>query len=262
MFVRADTLAVAFQLFGLTDAQKKEGTIRYVFTRNDQTALDRSRPLAEFPDLPTLLAEFPLSGLPPAHYALRVSVVADGRELVAGTEEFDVSFQEAVPRPWYHTRQMPPSGDPGHDLVLGSQLFNAGRFEEARARIENARARLPDSADAALALGRIEMALDRPSEAAQALRPFLEPAQTPRYDIYVLAGQALFRAGDSAGALDVFNRATAHFGVNASLLNAIGECFVKLGRPKDARTVWERSLEFNPSQPEIRKKLEAIKDKM
>jgi hypothetical protein len=261
VFVRKDTLAVAFQLFGLTEAQKKAGTIRFVFTRDEQIALDRSRPLAEFPDLPSLLAEFPLGDLPPAHYALRVSIVADGRELVAGSEEFDVSFQEALPRPWYHSKQLPESGDPGHALVLGSQLFNAGRFEDARTRIESARAMLPQSPDAALALGRIEMALGRPAEAAVALKPFLESAQAPRYDIYVLAGQALFRAGDSAGALDVFNRAISHFGVNASLLNAIGECFIRLGRPRDARTVWERSLEFNPAQPEIRKKLESIKDK-
>jgi predicted Zn-dependent protease len=261
IFTRKDTLAVAFQVFGLTETQRNGGSVRYVLARDDQTALDRSHPLTAFPDLPSLLIELPLADLPPAHYALKVSLVVDGQEIVAGNEEFDLTFQEALPRPWYHTKQMPEPGDPVYALIIGSQMFNIGRFEEARTQLEIAYAGLPNSTDAALALARVEMSLGRAARAAEVLAPFLAPAQTLRYEVYVLAGQALLKIGDGARALDVFNQAASHFGINASLLNATGECFVQLARPKDAQAAWEKSLEVNPDQPEIRKKLEAIKVK-
>jgi len=260
VFTRKDTLAVAFQVFGLTEPQKAAGSVRFLFTRNDQPVLDKIRPLAEFQDLPSFLSEFPLAELVPAHYGLKVSVVAAGRELVAGTEEFDVSYQDALPRPWYHTKQLPGLGDPVYALIVGSQLFNVGRTEEARAEAESAYARLPNSVDAALLLARIQTAIGREAEVPAVLKPFLDAAGTPRYEVYVLAGQALLNTGDAAGALDIFNRAVSHFGVNAALLNVLGECYIRLGRPKDARTVWERSIQINPSQPEVRKKLDAIKD--
>ncbi len=94
VFTRKDTLAVAFQVFGLSEAQKRSGQLKFVFTRNGQTALDRSRALAECPDLPDILTEFSLADFAAARYSLRISLVADGREQVAGTEEFDVSFRE------------------------------------------------------------------------------------------------------------------------------------------------------------------------
>jgi len=261
VFARKDTLAVAFQVSGLNESQKRSGRIRFAFTRNGQPAFERDRPLAECVDLPDILTEFPLADFVPAHYNLKVSVVADGRELVAGAEEFDVSFQEAVPRPWYYTKRLPEASDPVYALIIGSQLFNVGRLDEAKGFIERAYRQSPDSADAALLLARIHLAQGRPENAVPVLAPFLDASQTPKYEIYILAGQSLLRTGDFARALGIFDRAVAHFGVNASLLNVIGDSYVGLGRPKDAQAVWEKSLEINPNQPEIKKKIDGLKEK-
>ena len=73
-FARKDTLAVAFQVSGLSESQKRSGRIRFAFTRNGQPAFERDRPLAECVDLPDILAEFPLADFVPAHYNLKVSV--------------------------------------------------------------------------------------------------------------------------------------------------------------------------------------------
>ena len=110
-------------------------------------------------------------------------------------------------------------------------------------------------------LARIHLAQGRPENAVPILAPFLEASQTPKYEIYVLAGQALLRTGDFARALGIFDRAVSHFGVNAGLLNVIGDSYAGLGRPKDAQAVWEKSLEINPNQPEIKKKLDGLKEK-
>jgi GWxTD domain-containing protein len=259
-FTKKDTLAVAFQVFGLSEAQRSSGEIRFMFTRIDQPAVERTRRLAECPDLPAVLAEFPLSDFAPAHYFLKVSLVDGSRELVAGTEEFDVTFKDALPRPWIRTKRLPEASDPVYSLIIGSQLFSLGRVEDARGHIEQAYHQDPKSAEAAVMLGRIYFALRQPEKVAPILEPFLSVNAAPKYEIYFLAGQALRSAGNFQGALDVFDRAVTHFGISAVLLNSIGDCYIGLGRPKDARTVWTRSLELNKDQPEIRKKLDAIKD--
>lgn len=262
-FTKKDTLSVAFQLFGLSEAQKASGELRFVFTRTDQPTQpsgERILKIADCPDLPAILTEFPLADFAPAHYFLKVVLVDGGRELVAGTEEFDVTFKDALPRPWFQTRRLPESGDPVYSLVIGNELFNLGRLEEARVQVERANRMSPASPDAALSLGRIYFALGQPEKATPVLEPFLSPNATPRYEIYFLAGQARLASGDAEAALSVFDRAVTHFGVNAVLLNSIGDCYLKLGRPKDARTVWTKSIEINKDQPEIRKKLDAIKD--
>ena len=261
VFTKKDTLAVAFQVFGLSEAQRGSAELRFVFTRNDQPAGERIRRLADCPDLPAVLTEFPLADFAPAHYYLKVSLVDGGRELVAGTEEFDVTYKDAVPRPWIHTKRLPEAADPVYSLIIGGQLFSLGRVEEARGHVERAYHQNPSSPEAALALGRIYLALSQPEKIRPVLEPFLAEGAAPKYEIYFLAGQALLASGDAGAALEVFDRAVTHFGINAVLLNSIGDCYLKLGRPKDARTVWTRSLELNKDQPEIRKKLEAIKDK-
>jgi len=39
----------------------------------------------------------------------------------------------------------------------------------------------------------------------------------------------------------------------------VGECYFQLGRYEEALITWEKSLEINPNQPELKKSLEAIK---
>ncbi len=260
VFTKKDTVFVAFQVFGLSEAQKASGEIRFSFTRDIQPPLERVIKLAECRDLPAVLADFPLADFAPAHYYLKVALTDGGRELVAGTEEFDVTFKDVLPRPWFHTRRLPEPGDPIYSMIIGNQLFNLGRLDEARPYVEKAYQKSPASPEAALSLGRIDFAMGRPERVAPVLEPFLGPNAAPKYEIYFLAGQARLAAGDAGGALSVFDRAVTHFGTNAALLNAIGDCYLKLGRPKDARTVWTKSLEINTNQPEIKKKLDAIKD--
>jgi tetratricopeptide (TPR) repeat protein len=105
------------------------------------------------------------------------------------------------------------------------------------------------------------VALKDYDKAVAVLSSFLNPAPAPKYEIFVLAGQARRMRGDFAGAMDVFDRAVSHFGVNAVLLNALGECHFQMGKPKEALAAWEKSLQFDPNQPDIKKKTEALKEK-
>ncbi len=188
-------------------------------------------------------------------------MVADGRELVAGTEEFDVSFRDALPRPWYYTKRLPEASGSVYAIMIGSQLFNLGRLPEARGFIERAYQQMPGSEAAAMWLARIDFALGYPERVLAVLNPFLDASRAPKYEIYLLAGQALLKTGNFAGALDILDRTASRFGINASLLNARGDCYARLGRPKEALAAWDKSLEINRDQPEIVKKRDALRDK-
>ena len=261
VFTKKDTLAVAFQVFGLTPQQKQSGQIKFVFLKNGQPALEKNRAVGEYGEFPYVLEEFSLADFLPAHYNLKVSVIADGRELIAGPEEFDVTYLEAIPRPWFYSKLMPEASDPLYAQLIGSQLFNAGRVEEAKAYLEKVYRQKPDSAEAALALAQAYMALGELVKIPPVLSLFLSPPQPPKYEIYFLAGQVHQKLGEFARALEIFDQAVSHFGINASLLNAIGECYFQSGKPKEALAAWEKSLQINPNQPEIKKKADALKEK-
>jgi tetratricopeptide (TPR) repeat protein len=112
-----------------------------------------------------------------------------------------------------------------------------------------------------LALARLHLALNDVDKIPAILSRFVDPSRPPNYEIYFLAGQAHQIRGEFALALDLFDRALAHFGVNTNLLNAVGECRLRLGRPEEALAAWEKSLRIDPGQPDIRKKADALKEK-
>jgi hypothetical protein len=101
----------------------------------------------------------PLADILPAHYTLKVSILSDGKEIVSGADEFDVTFQSAVARPWFYSKLAPGAADPRYDRIIGLQLFNAGRAEEARGRLEGAVRRDPASPESARALAAWEKSL-------------------------------------------------------------------------------------------------------
>jgi len=177
---------------------------------------------------------------------------------VTAKEEFDVSQQSALPRPWFYSKILPDISDPIYDATIGGQLANAGRFAEARVLLEKSWRAKPDSPDAALALARALRALNEDVLIAGILDPFLRPPVPPRYEIYALAAAARLKTGQVAAALELFERTLAQFGVTVEALNGAGDARAGLGQFKEALAAWEQSLKINPNQPDLRKKMDAL----
>jgi len=60
--------------------------------------------------------------------------------------------------------------------------------------------------------------------------------------------------------IDLFNQAINHYGVNTSILNLLGESYLRLGKTQEARQAWNKSLEINPRQPQVQKAIESLKE--
>ncbi len=259
VFTKQDTMAVAFQINDAAGAARSGGEVRIELRKDGQLVRDIRRRRTEYPDARDILEEIPLADLAPAHYTLLASYFEGETELASTSEEFDLSFAESLPRPWLSSRVLPDAGDPIYQVMLGSQLFNLGRAPEARACFEKALARNPESEETATGLARVCLALDDPASATRNLAAFVDPRRSAKYDTLVLAAEALRRAREFEAAVGLLDRAIAHYGVNVVLLNAIGECYEGLDKPQEALAADEKSLQLSPDQPEIKKRVEALK---
>lgn len=259
VFIKQDTLAVAFQLNNLAPELAASGEVRVEFLKEGQPFRDIRRKLSDYPELPDILEKVSLTDFPPAHYTVRVSVANGGAEIVSSTEEFDLSFAESVPRPWFSSRILSPAGDSVYSEIMGGQLFNLGRYDEARMFLEKAVQKKPESEDTATNLARVYLALQNPAAVVKTLAPFITAEKAAKYDTYLLAAEARKRTGEFGGAIELLDKAIAHYGVNAVLLNSIGECYAGSEKTKEALAAFEKSLELSPDQPEVRKKVEELK---
>jgi hypothetical protein len=50
-------------------------------------------------------------------------------------------------------------------------------------------------------------------------------------------------------------------GTNLLILNSIGECYFRLGNIDEALIAWEKSLEIDSNQVDIKEKVKSIKEK-
>lgn len=262
VFTRQDTMVLAFQVNNATEAVRAGGEIHIEFLKDGQPLRDIRRKHVEYADPRNILEEIPLSDFSPAHYTVRVSYLSGGTELVSASEEFDLTFAERIPRPWLSSQVLPEAGAPIYQLMLGAQLFALGRSAAARPLFERALERNPGSEEAAAGLARVDLAIGDPASAIQTLAAFVDPQKSPTYETLVLAADARKRVKDFEAAVGLLDRAVVHYGINAMLINAIGECYEGLGKPQEALAAYGKSLQLSPDQPEIRKRVEALKKKV
>ncbi len=261
IFVRQDTLAAAFQIHGLNPSLRINGEIKFVFFKGQEEFRSIAKKISEYPDLPNILEQFSLSDFTPANYRIQVSLFMDDREVLSESEYFDVTYAEAVVRPWIYSKVLAEVDDPVYSFIIGTQLYNSGKIAEARDRLEKAFQKNPNSIDFALNLARVYLALADYKRIEPILLPFLNQSEPPRYESFFIMGKAYQALGEFDKSIDIFNKAISHYGLNINLLNSIGECYFQVGNTEEALAAWEKSLEINPEQPEIQRNVKLLKEK-
>lgn len=261
VFLRQDDLVVAFQIHGLSRELKEKGELKFVFFKSGEEFRSITKKIIEYRELPYFIEKFSLTDFLPAHYRIQVSLFVDKQEVLSNNEEFDITHLEAIARSWVYSRILPSTENPIYSFVLGTQLFNSGKMAEAREHLEGAFQKDQDSIDFAFNLARVYLAMGEYKKIEPILLPFLNKPQPPSYEVFFIMGRAYQNTGELSKAIEVFDKAISHFGLSINLLNAIGECYFQLGNTEEALGAWEKSLEINPNQPQVKKNVEALKEK-
>jgi len=259
-FVSGDVMTVECELGGLTDALRRDGRVLVTLTKDDQVVASKTRPIGTGVDALHVLEEFPLAALSPAYYMANVSILdAAEAPVVTAKTAFYISLNSSLPRSWILYSPLPPAGDPTYSNVFGNQHLMAGHLDRARTLLEAAYRRAPDSAAFALDYCRALFAAKDYEGVRAVAEPFYRDQQ--KYEFAQYLGESAQVLGRYAEAITYYKDYLTAFGTNLNVLNSIGECYVKVGDSRSALTAWKKSLELNPNQPELKKKVADLEAK-
>jgi GWxTD domain-containing protein len=261
-FSRLDTLYLSFQVTPLDQELRESGFLEYSILKEDSPASEKVlslvKEIKEYADPMDFYEEISLKDLAPAHYLITVVLLNKNREKVLAREShFYISQSTSVPRPWVVSLPGPPSDDPLYLNVLGNQLLNKKAIPEARVLLESAHQKSPDSPEFALDFGRVLFLAKDYRGAKNVALPFYQ--DQGKNEFLGLLGQSCQALGEYEEAVSYYKAYLSHFGTNINILNAIGECYYKTGNMEEALVAWEKSLEINPKQENIRKFVDSLR---
>jgi len=253
-----DKLFLVFQVLGLDSSQIQGKELKFEFLKESEPFLTVVKETSQYPDKINFIQEFSLQKFPPGHYRIKISLIDNGQEVLSREDKFEITSAVGIPRPWIYSRTLLPSSHSVYSFIIGGQLFNKGEIEKAIKLLEAAYNSQPDSLKYALGLANAYSAQKNYKQMKRLLLPFADLDQIP-YQLYSFLGKAHQSLGEFQQAVAVYNQAIAHYGLNANLLNSLGDCYSRLGSNEEALAAWEKSLEINANQPEILKKIKALK---
>jgi GWxTD domain-containing protein len=258
IFHPQDKLFLVFQILGLTSDLEQRGKLKFEFIKGDEQFLSLTKKVNEYRDRINFKEVFSLQSFPPGYYRIRVTLLDGDHEVLSEEERFEITSASILPRPWVHSKTLSPADDPVYSFILGKQFFSKGKIDKARVKFETAYHKRPDSLRYASGLARAYFALKNYAKTKQILLSIKNQDEIT-YQVYFLLGKSHQALGELDQAVSFYNEAISHFGINMYLLNSLGECYYRLGSEDEALAAWEKSLEINPNQPEIKKKVKAIK---
>jgi tetratricopeptide (TPR) repeat protein len=258
-FVTKDTLYLFFQVRGLTPELRESGSLDYAIFRDAEKVRSVTRAVKDYGDTMDFLEEFSLADLAPANYEIKVSLLDKNQAALLSEQTFFyISHMAAVPRPWVLSLTKPSDDDPEILDSLGVQLLNLKQFARARPYLERAYRKDPSSQQFATDYCRVLLG----SKDYAAVKPVALPlAQAGHHEFYRFLGDSCQALGELAEAVGYYKEYLARMGANLEVLNAIGDCYSRLGDPDNALVAWQKSLELNPNQEGIKARIQALKEK-
>lgn len=259
-FLKKDTLFLFFQIYGLTQELKEEGLLEYAFYSGERAFQTIRRNINEYKNGRDFLEEIPLEKFSPGIYTVEVTLLDQkGRKHLFEREAFSVTTQP-LPGSWIVAQTNPPADHPYYFYVLGNQFLNKGDIQKAHDALAKAYKRKPDSLDYALSYARVLLISKNFRRVRELLIPF-EKAKKENFTLYHYLGKTTHEVGELEEAIAYYQKALSHKGSVVDILNPLGECFYELGDKKRALEAWKKSLEINPNQEKIKKKIESLKEK-
>jgi GWxTD domain-containing protein len=261
-FSREDTLYLTFQVTPLDQELRESGLLEYSILKEDSAGSEKvlsfTKNIKEYGDSIDFYEEIALKDLAPSHYLIRVALLNENRaEVLARESHFYISQYASIPRPWVLSLPGPPSDDPLYINILGNQLLNKKAIPEARALLESAYRKSPNSPEFALDFGRVLFLAKDYQGAKNVALPFYQ--NQGKNEFLGLLGQSCQALREYEEAVFYYKAYLSHFGTNINILNSIGECYYQTGNIEEALVAWEKSLEINPKQENIKKLVDSLK---
>ena len=259
-FSRSDSrIYLFFQVHGIDPELRSSGVLELSLLKEHETVQTRTIRLDSVRDAPDFLEELDIGQLPPANYSVKV-VLLDKEKLPRAEREefFYISHAVSVPRPWVLAQVSPAVSDSVYANILGGQYLNTRQAEAALPLLEKAHRRKPESAKYAMDYARALSLGEKYEQAKDVLLPFAGVG-TDQGERFGLLGELYQKLGDFKEAVSHYKEALRHQGTNLNILNSIGECQYRLGNNGEALIAWEKSLEIDPKQEEIRRRVQTLK---
>jgi predicted negative regulator of RcsB-dependent stress response len=253
VFVIGDTVHVVTQAFGATAGHR----VVFELASGDQVIKSIESPVG---DHGMIFDHLALEDMVGGNYEVRARLLSpEGAELSKRSTPITVSPRSVATRPGFIYRRGFNTRFPGLiQLVRAEQLWNLGRLEEAKADFEKAVALSGENLpEAKWKLANAYIVEKRADDALQLLRP-LEASFPNQFEVASGLGYALYIKGQCQEAVGYLDRARQIRPPDKLLLNTSGDCHQKLGHAEQAREAFERSLELDAEQPEVKERLEML----
>jgi len=247
-------------MYSLTEELRKKGSVKFTVYRHGEEYLVRTKATREFAH-DHIFEKFPLKNFPPDYYDIKVSVL-DGknREILFDRKGFEVTPLPDLPRPWIISKVMPASQNIVYSHILGQQFARKGKMEEAGRLLEKAHNRNPLSLEYASSYAELLFERKEYPKVKEILIPFLENPQKD-FKFLSLLGASYQSLEEYESAIAAYKKYLSHYGTNLNILNSIGKCYFQLGNIKEALIAWEKSLEIDAQQEELKKLVDTLKTK-
>lgn len=256
-----EDIVVFFQALGLSEELKKMGSIRFTFYKKENEFASMEKKIAGFALGTNFIQTFPLRTFPPDYYKIEVSILDGAKNIVvSANNDFEITHAADLPRPWIIAKLMPASQNAAYSYILGSQFTQKGDLAAAEVHLKKAHDEVPTSLDYALSYSQLLFNRKEYREAKQILVSFAANPAENRLALSLLGAcsQAL---GEYEEAISFYKNYLSHVGTNLNILNSIGECYLMLGNDKEALIAWEKSLEIDPGQKDLKKIVADLKKK-
>lgn len=259
-FIQQDHLYLFFQIHGLTADLEENGILEYAIITGDKKVQSIRKNIKDYAQTPNFFEEFSLSDLTAAFYKIRASLLnKDNREILFEEANFYITHAPYLSRPWVLSLPVSSSEDPVYLNTLGSQYLKKKDFATARRLLEEAYRKNTASAKFALDFCRSLIVLKDFQKVKEIALPFL--GRPEKHEFYAIMGQSSHALGQWEEAISHYKDYLTYYGTNIQILNSIGECYYQLGNREEALLAWERSLELNPKQEGLKKRVKSLKEK-
>ena len=261
IFNAKDTLFIFFQILGMNQESKSQATIKLSFFKDRKEFFSRIKTISEYQTDMNFVEAQPLANFSPGFYTAKVSVLdKEGNELLFETEDFEITSVADLPRPLVISKVMPASRLEEYIYTLGIQYLNKGNITEASSLLEKAYHENPSQLKYGLGYAQVLFINREYQKVGEVLSPFLDSEEESEGVLYFL-GKSSHALGLFQEALSYYERYLSHFGANLEILNLMGSCYYQLGDKKEALKIWQRSLEINPDQEDIKKLVQSLQEK-